>query len=191
MEQVETRKFSRASQEKASIRTETTPDGRYIPYSGGIMGWFENSGVLKKELPNNYRFHTMIDAGSVRRKLFERWGSGEKVNRRISTRHDLDDQVEVTLAWGDLTARGATQDFSTHGLRLQVEQDGELGLSKGDEIQVQIFDKPEGGEKLFDIPSQVMWVTHAGRKRPTWSLGVAFMEIPFEVREQLRGHFNV
>lgn len=191
MEQVEAPKFSRASLEKAAILAETTPDGRYIPYSGGIMGWFENSGVLRKEVPNNYRFHTIIDASSVRRKLFERWGSGEKVNRRISARHDLETQVELTLAWGEYTAPATTKDFSTHGLRLQVRQEGDLHLSKGDGLQVQIFETPEGGKKLFDIPSQVMWVTRAGRKRPVWGLGVAFLDIPFETREQLRLHFNV
>ena len=128
MEQVEPRKFSRASREKDAIRTETTADGRYIPYSGGIMGWLENSGVMKKELPNNYRFHTMIDAGAVRRKLFERWGDGEKVNRRVATRHDLESQIEVTLVWGERTEAASTRDFSTHGLRLQLHVEGERPL---------------------------------------------------------------
>ena len=27
-----------------------TSEGRYIPYGGGSMGWFENSGVMKCEV---------------------------------------------------------------------------------------------------------------------------------------------
>ena len=60
-ESTQANRLSRISIEKESIRAETTKDGRYIPYSGGIMGWFENAGVLKCEHPNNYRYHEMID----------------------------------------------------------------------------------------------------------------------------------
>ena len=79
----------RTADEKESIQAETTSDGRYIPYSGVIMTWYENSGVLKCEAPNGYRFHEMVDAESVRMKLFERWGGGENISRRVSDRHAL------------------------------------------------------------------------------------------------------
>lgn len=183
-------KFSRAAHEKESIRSETTADGRYIPHSGGLMGWFENSGVLKCELPNNYRYYTVIDAQSVRRKLFGRWGGGETVNRRVVERHDSSRQVNVTLVWGDKRADATTRDFSTHGLRLQLLGDEDPGLKKGDGLQVQIVEGPGATEPLFDVEAHVMWVTSGGRQRSVWSIGLAFGEISHEVREGLRNHFR-
>ena len=183
-------KFSRAAHEKQSIRAETTSDGRYIPHSGGLMGWFENSGVLKNELPNNYRFYTIIDAASVRQKLFMRWGGGEKISRRAVERQDTTREVDVTLAWGDKTAAATTRDYSTHGLRLQLKAEEDPALNKGDEVRVQIMDKPAGGEMLFDIPANLMWLSSAGRNRSIWSIGLAFGEIPRDEREKLRDFFR-
>ena len=60
-------------QEKEVIRALTTSDGRYIPYGGGLMGWFENSGVLECELPKDYKFYSVLKPEEVRSKLFERW----------------------------------------------------------------------------------------------------------------------
>jgi hypothetical protein len=187
---VQSAKFTRAAHEKESIRSETTSDGRYIPHSGGLMGWFENSGVLKRELPNNYLFHTVIDAQSVRRKLFGRWGGGEDVNRRITERFHASRQVSIKLVWGDNSVEATTRDYSTHGLRLQLAGEEDPGLKKGDEIHVHILDSPGAGEPLFDVGAHVMWVTSGGRKRSVWTMGLAFGEIQYEVREQLKAHFR-
>ncbi len=45
-----------------ALQAASTYKGRYIPYGGGSLGWFENSGVLKCEKGNNYKFHTAIDS---------------------------------------------------------------------------------------------------------------------------------
>ena len=66
--------------EVITVEGEVTEAGRYIPYSGGTMGWFENSGVLKCEKPNNYLFYTAMESDLIRSKQFERWG--ENFNRR-------------------------------------------------------------------------------------------------------------
>ena len=51
---------------KETPAAEETPHGRYIPYSGGSAGWFENSGVLKYERHQNYQFHREMDLPEVR-----------------------------------------------------------------------------------------------------------------------------
>ncbi len=183
-------KFSRAAHEKESIRSETTSDGRYIPHSGGLMGWFENSGVLKRELPNNYLFYTVIDAQAVRGKLFGRWGGGEKVNRRVVERHGTARQATVNLVWGDRSVGATTRDYSTHGLCVQLSEEDDPGLKKGDDLRVQVMDGAAGGEPLLDVPAQVMWITSGGRRRSVWSVGLAFGDISHEVRQQLRDHFR-
>ncbi len=182
--------FSRAAQEKQSIRTETTKDGRYIPHNGGLMGWFENSGVLKRELPNNYLFHTVIDAAAVRRKLFQRWGGGENVSRRVSERHEATRQVDLTILHGDKSLTAAAKDYSTHGLRLQLQGGEDPGLAKGEAIRVQIMDAPEGGEVLFDIESTVMWINTSGRRLIIRSIGVAFEDMEQAERDRLRDYFQ-
>lgn len=183
-------KFSRAALEKQTIQAETTSDGRYIPHSGGLMGWFENSGVLKRELPNNYLFHTVIDALAVRRKLFQRWGGGENVSRRVVERHSATREVDLSLVWEDHSVAATTKDYSTHGLRLQLRGEEDPGFKKGDPVRVQIMDRPAGGEMLFDIESTLMWITASGRKRPIRSVGLAFGEIDHEIRDRLRDYFR-
>lgn len=185
-ENTQASQYSRADEEKEAIRAETMADGRYIPYSGGIMTWFENSGVLKCEQRNNYRFHEMVDVEAVRMKLFERWGDGESVNRRVSERFALRKPIHVALA----TPAGATtsctaKDYSSHGLRLQIPVTPEITFAKGDPLRVVIFDNPESGKILFDISSVVMWVTDVGKTRETVSIGIAYMDLALERRRAL------
>ena len=172
--------------EKESIRAETTSDGRYIPYSGGIMTWFENSGLLKCEAPQMYRFHEMVDAAAVRLKLFERWGGGENISRRASDRHVLRRQINLELhtASGEKVVCSA-KDYSSHGLRLQLPGVDHPRFSKGDKIRVVIQDEPVAERVLFDIASQVMWAMEVGKTEETLSVGIAFMDLSMEKRQAL------
>lgn len=178
-------------EEKDSIRAETTSDGRYIPYSGGIMTWFQNAGVLKCEAPNNYRFHEMVDAEAVRKKLFERWGGGENVSRRVGERHTLRRPISLLLTTDSgRTVPSSAKDYSSHGLRLQLEGSEQNGFSKGDNIRVVIQDGPDSGKVLFDIASQVMWAMQVGKTQPSISLGIAFIDLSVEKREALLRFFK-
>jgi hypothetical protein len=178
-------------EEKDSIRAETTSDGRYIPYSGGIMTWFQNAGVLKCEAPNNYRFHEMVDAEAVRKKLFERWGGGENVSRRVDERHTPRRPISLLLTTESGNSVPCTaKDYSSHGLRLQLEGSEQDGYAKGDKIRVVIQDSPESGRNLFDISSQVMWARQVGKTQPTISLGIAFIELSVEKRQALLRYFK-
>ena len=181
----------RKGDEKESIQAETTSDGRYIPYSGGIMTWHENSGVLKCEAPNKYRFHEMVDAESVRMKLFERWGGGENVSRRASDRQLLRRPINIELVTSSgQKAISTAKDYSSHGLRLQLQGDDTIHLSKGDKIRVVIQDGPNSERTLFDIASQVMWAMEVGKTQATVSLGIAFMDLSSDTRRSLLEYFR-
>ena len=176
--------------EKASILAETMEDGRYIPYGGGIMGWFENRGVPRCEVSNNYRFHTVIDAKTVRQKLFQRWEKGDTANRRVSPRLKIEDSIPVSLEWEGNKLVALGRDISSYGLRLQIQQE-EVVLKKGDMVHLKIYNEPEQRTTKFDIESQIMWIDRIGRRRPVWNLGVSFPTITMEESDALKEFFKV
>lgn len=158
---------------------EATEEGRYIPYSGGIMGWFENSGVLKSELPNNYLFYTALDDEQVRITQFQRWG--ERFNRR-GDRRRVRRETEVELRWGEHTVRGTTRDISTHGVRLQLTQ--AVPLTKGARVNTALLE-PGTGEVMADAPGTVVWFEHIGKVRAVWQAGISFGPLDEESRQRL------
>ena len=162
-------------EEKAAVRKDTLEDGRYVPHSGGLMGWFENSGVLKYEQANNYRFHTALSAEAVRSKLFERWSDGENINRRASGRHELNREVNATLAWTGGTFRAVLKDYSRHGFKMQIIEEV-FGLNKGDETRMRIYSGPDREHIEFEINSRVMWISSSGREQTVWSVGLMFLD---------------
>ena len=167
-----------------SLRSEQNPDGRYIPYSGGCMGWFENGGVLKCELPNDYRFNTVLDPATVRRVLFARWG--DNVNRREDERVEVENEVLVSVKFGDDVYEALSKDLSAHGLRLQILENVE-NLEKGQSVTVSLK-PPEGSKKKepLDIDSQVMWVARVGTRRPITNVGIGFTHITGETQSHLK-----
>ena len=167
---------------KDLIREETSAEGRYIPYSGGSLGWFENSGVPKCERGNAYKFHTVIDSVKVREKLFERWGSD--VNKRMETRYDVEKSTPVTITWDGQSHDAETKDLSAHGLRLQLLE--ETSLKIGDKIQVHVFRRPDNKEEVLAIASEVMWVARVGKRRMVWNIGIGFIEINEEAKQKLK-----
>lgn len=186
-----TRDQYKTGDEKDSIRAETTSDGRYIPYSGGIMTWYENSGVLKCEAPNNYRYHEMVDAEAVRKKLFERWGGGENISKRATLRHALKRPISLLLtANSGQTVDCSAKDYSSHGLRIQLEGSEQSDFAKGEKIRAVIRDGPDSGRNLFDIASQIMWTMQVGPTRPMTSMGIAFMDLSMDQRQALLRFFK-
>ena len=166
---------------KDLIREETSAEGRYIPYGGGSLGWFENSGVLKCEQGNDYKFHTAIDTQKVREKLFDRWGSD--VSRRMEERHDVEKETAVRIEWGGQSYDAETKDLSAHGLRLQLLEDP--SLKQGDKMSVHVFRKLDYKDELFAIDSEVMWVARVGKRRMVWNLGIGFLKIDEETSAKL------
>ncbi|MBI3992079.1 MAG: PilZ domain-containing protein [Candidatus Lambdaproteobacteria bacterium] len=155
-----------------SIRAESNPDGRYIPYSGGCLGWYENMGVLKTERANNYLYHTVLDLQTVRRVLFAR--EGHDVNRRMDERIDVEREVHVTIVHGDNSHSALTKDVSANGLRLQLVEPTEM--QKADSVIVQLKHDADSKPEV-ELRAQVMWVARVGKRRIVTNLGVGFTKI--------------
>lgn len=172
-------------QEKEVIRDITTSDGRYIPHSGGLMGWHENAGVLKCEVCQEYKFYTVIQAEEVRRKLFSRWQEGEEVSRRSSPRSDPQREVSVEFVWNGQTARGRLRDYSSNGMRIAVQQP-DLDLNDASRPTLRILTAPNSDTAEFEAPSQVMWVNKSGRDRTVFILGVMFTDMSPEDTTRLK-----
>jgi hypothetical protein len=156
-------------------------EGRYIPYAGGCMGWYQHSGVLKSELPNNYRFDTALDKDLVRARMFER--TGDKTNRRRSARRNVEPELTVMLEWGSESKSSNCKDMSLHGMRVQIVNE-EIALRKDDKINCQIPDKA-GGEPL-KLSCTVMWAEKSGRARLIWTCGLAFVSVTPEQEARLK-----
>jgi PilZ domain len=148
-------------------RSEATASGRYIPYSGGSAGWFENSGVLKYERHNNYQFHREMDLPEVRSKQFERWGPA--FDRRQGDRRRRELPINV-LREGKATGL-TTWDINNRGIRLQLASEPAFG--KGDSVSVELLDAP-GGKALTLLDAQVVWFEQVGTTRAVWNVGLYF-----------------
>ena len=159
---------------------ELTESGRYIPYSGGSMGWFENSGVLKSELGNNYLYYTEMASDRVRSKQFQRWG--DRFNRR-GDRQRIKKMIGVSLPSGRNTVRGSTRDISRQGLRVQFLE--EVKLQKGDDVPIKLYQDEQSSQVVFDGKARVAWSERVGRIRPVWNLGLTFEEMTPEKTEQI------
>jgi len=165
----------------AQAAHDTTEEGRYIPYSGGSMGWFENSGVLKCELGNNYLFYTVMASDRVRATQFAR--HGDHFNRR-GDRKRFKRTTGVTIVLGKNMVRGTTRDISRHGIRLQFLE--EVNLKSGDQVQIKLHQDEKSDRIVFESPAQVVWCERVGKIRPIWNVGMTFEELSAELGDRLQ-----
>lgn len=173
MAQQISRRGGTTSEAAKAVRSEMNPDGRYIPLSGGCLGWFENSGVLKIELPNNYAFHTVLDEATVRRVLFQREGS--EISRRLDERVEVERKLYVTILHEESSHSALTKDVSANGLRLQLVELTEM--QKGDSLKVQLKHEESDDKVAIELGAQVMWVARVGTRRIVTNLGLGFPSI--------------
>lgn len=166
--------------EKTLLEESLTEEGRYIPYSGGCMGWFENSGVLNYEGGNNYLFHTVMQSDEVRSKQFQRWG--ESFNRR-GDRRRVRREMNVALKAGSQAVNGTTRDISGHGVRVQFLD--EINLEKGDGCTLQLYET-DSTAGAIELEAKVVWSEKIGKIRPVWNMGLTFSNLTPELSEQLR-----
>lgn len=148
---------------------ETRYSGRYTPYSGGSAGWFENAGVPRSELGNNYRLYTALDTGHVLQKRFERLGA--ELSRRHSQRVPAAG-VPVTVRIGDTEAEGTIRDFSEGGVRVRLPTEAELAVGTRVTLRVQpsSFFKTE----LAQLDAEVVWLSPIRGNGPGWHAGLAY-----------------
>ena len=145
------------------------------------MGWFENSGVPKSEVPNGYRLGSALDAEVVRKKQFERWG--EVQNRRGEERVRVPNPVKVVIVMKNSKVEGTARDVSPKGMRAQVLE--ETSLRNKDAVKVQVFD-PKGGSATMELDAQVMWMEKAGKTRAVWNVGFMFPNATPEQQKKLQ-----
>lgn len=153
---------------------DMTEEGRYIPYGGGIMGWFENSGVMKSELGNNYRFHELMQSDAVRTTQFQRWG--QRTNRRTVDKRYRKDRGVVMLL-DDKEVQGTSRDISGHGLRIQFL--AEPNVQKGSECHLKLYES-ESGPEIVEMDARVVWSEKIGKIRPVWNVGMTFTDLSEE-----------
>jgi hypothetical protein len=169
---------------KAIETTESAPskqvNERYIPYSGGCMGWFENSGVPKRELPNNYRLGSALDGDAVRKKQFERWG--EVQNRRGEERVRVPNPTKVVIVTQAAKLEASTRDLSANGMRVQFLED--TTLRKKEDVRVQIL-AGKGSTVALEVQAQVMWVEKSGKLRSVWNMGLSFRSMTPEQQKKM------
>ncbi|HUJ76080.1 MAG TPA: PilZ domain-containing protein [bacterium] len=173
------------TKDEPAHKGEHLPDGRYIPYSGGCMSWYENSGIPKSELPNRYLFSTAMDATIVRSKRFER--SGTVQDKRTAVRVPTKTDVSVTLIWGENTKSATTKDVSSQGMRVQFLD--EVVIKHGDAVKVQAFDN--SGAVALEMDATVMWTEKSGKIRAIWNVGVGFARLGPEQEKQLKALMGV
>ena len=169
-----------SAEEEDQLVPEMTEEGRYIPYNGGSLGWYENSGVLKSEIPNNYLFHTVMASDTVRSKQFQRWG--ERFNRR-GDRKRVRRVTGVTLKVGDRSWRGATQDISRFGVRLQLLDD--VTVAKADVGRIAFHQSEDSETVLLECDVRVVWAQRTGKTRAVWNLGMTLENVTAEQKESL------
>ena len=163
-----------------------TGDGTYIPLSGGMRGWYENSGVPKQETLNGYRLHEAVDGDAFKKTILERI---ETFNRRGAERFRVDmwvghsdpEQAEVKMAH-----RSFCVDLSSTGAKLRTR----YPLESGQFIAVQFFrgrDDVESGDPLVTVLGEVTHVHAAGQhlSSPRYYVGVEFQDVEIATKEIL------
>jgi PilZ domain len=152
-----------------SAAAQHQADGRYIPYSGGSLGWYENTGVPAREKSNNYGFHTAIDSEVVRAKQYLR--AGLRSEKRRSARQVLKEEIPVTLKMAHDTKVGRVFDISKNGARVQYIGD-DIQLANGEKLHLAFMDK--AGGVTLELPCTVVRSWKAGKTRTLWNFGVDF-----------------
>lgn len=163
-----------------------TSEGRYIPYSGGSTGWYDNSLVPESEMPNNYQLYRVMDLNEVRMAQFER--VGDHFQDRRGNRKRVMAERPARLSWGSGSERGHTRDLSLFGARVQFFEG--ITLQRGNTVTLVLMDE-NGEQDLISVECQVAWVELLGNLRPLWNVGVAFTDLKGEARQQLQEMLGV
>ena len=166
---------------------------RYIPYGGGSLGWFENSGVMACELPNNYKFYQLLNAETVRKTLLERWGESGGENRRAARRYEVGElHIKAAISHQDEDCEARVIDFSAHGLQIQLILTKENpNIFKGSQLILRRFTKQEGGQLDININATVMWINQTGIREPIWHMGIHFDTLDIHDLPRLSEFFRV
>ena len=173
--------------DERALEMETLPQGRYIPYGGGSMGWFENQGVLNSERGNNYRYDKVMSSEHVRAALFQRWGqhtdkrAAQQVAGSNSVSRLMSDESSPETAFNLISRRGtfsgSTRDISPYGMRTVFKK--QVALARGDRVKVELMSH-EDGQVALELAAVVVWVKREVVVWPVWFVGFAFQSLTEE-----------
>lgn len=158
-----------------------TSEGRYIPYSGGSTGWYDNSLVPDSEMPNNYQLFRVMDLNEVRMAQFER--VGEHFQDRRGNRKRIMAERPVHISWDGGSEDGVSRDLSMFGARLQFYEN--VNLQRDTPVTLTLLEQ-NSEEAILTAECQVAWVKLLGNLRPLWNVGLAFIDLSEENRDRLR-----
>jgi len=130
-----------------------TPDGTYVPRSGGRRGWFENAAVLANERPNNYRFHEGIDSEAFNTTILN---TIEPSNRRGSARALVRLPVRFALEGMEEREVGFSADLSMTGARIRSR----MAMTPEQAIVLTLYGEdvdPDQGAPLLEVAGSVVW----------------------------------
>ena len=167
-----------AAKPKDAGEVQHQSDGRYIPYSGGSLGWYENSGVMATEARSNYRYFTAMDNDMVRAKQYLR--SGLRAEKRRSVRRVLSESLTVMIKSPKESKKMRVIDVSKNGAKIQYSGD-DVTLRNSDKVTCQFL--TEGQEApLLELTCTIVRSERTGKTRPLWNFGIDF---PLMTPEQI------
>ena len=165
------------------LTEDYTPEGDYIPLSGGTQGWFRNNGVMDVEGPNNYRFHEAVDEEAFRLRAIE----GIKAeNRRSAKRSPAALPVRVRYENGRDEEPAFCLDLSISGARLRTRR----RVSPDEPLYLTITTARQGNadpEDLVAMAAKVRWCEVATTRGSTvrYLCGVQFEPLDLPAQKAL------
>jgi hypothetical protein len=164
-----------------------TPGGTYIPLSGGMRGWHENSAVPASEAPNHYGYSGAVEAVAFEQTILERVAT---FDRRAAERR----KVELWAKHSDLprpdntpAERAFCTNLSVKGACLRVRRQ----FTVGQRISVAFFrKKAETDSSAAPALTAMLRNTRAAGGSPAsprFFVGIEFIGISIESKEAIAG----
>ena len=170
-------------QESPRLDENYTPEGTYIPLSGGIRGWYENSGVMKSETRNGYGFHGAVDGDAFKNTILERI---ETFNRRAVVRVKVDLWVGYQREASTEQQAGFCLDLSVEGARLRTRE----ALEVGDRLRITMHrtrDAVGEGVPLVSVQAEVrnFRLANPNQAYPRYYTGIGFKDLEIAAKEAI------
>lgn len=162
---------------------EYTSGGNYIPASGGTRGWFQNSGVLQVEYPNNYRYQEAIDVDAFSQSSIDVL---QESHERNSKRFEMPQPIKIHTDQDEKIHPGFCVDISMTGAKIRVRRKFEV-----DSAVLFTLCTPrtrdEEEQALFTLDAFVRWCKMASKARNTvrYYCGLQFEPMDLPSKEAL------
>ncbi len=165
--------------------SDQSSDRRYVPHSGGTMGWLDQQEIPKSEQKNGYGYASDIPADEFRamvayRKTMHQNPQAQK-SSTTSKKHRITGQpvdlsrATITLHWGEHAAKSTQTGMTMRAVKLSF--DSFIPLQKGDKVLIHLVDEGQSKEDPLQVATEVAWVEEATEPPLSWNVGLAYSEI--------------